>query len=119
MDIQICMHSPVICYLHEHTCPDDSHVAEIVHYLQDLASKFLDVGVALRLPYGKLKEIEYNHSRSCRSALSEVIYEWVKLSYDTQTFGMPTWRMLVEAVADLSGFQLCVQIANEHPAYRT
>ena len=32
--------------------------------------------------------------------LSEVIANWLKKNYNTEKFGLPTWRWLVEVVAD-------------------
>ena len=31
--------------------------------------------------------------------LSDVLEEWLKKSYDTESFGDPSWKLLVDAVA--------------------
>ena len=43
-----------------------------------------------------------------------MIKEWSRLNYDTQKFGLPSWRKLAEAVATMDK-KLSHSIADEHP----
>ena len=50
-------------------------------------------------------------------SLSDVVNEWLSQSYNTERFGLPSWKMLVDAVAHRSGgnnYALARQIAIQH-----
>ena len=50
--------------------------------------------------------------------LSGVLESWLKRNYDVKKFGPPTWRWLVEIVADPAGGSdkaLADEIARRHP----
>ena len=52
--------------------------------------------------------------------MGEVVEEWLKGNYDTTKFGPPTWKMLVEVVANPNGGNnnyLAKKIASQHPGY--
>ena len=82
-----------------------------------LASKYFQLGQALRLPPSKLNEIRGNNSKNSATALNDVIVEWLRKNYKVAKFGEPTWRMLVEAVAKPSGGgnrALAMEVAGRH-----
>ena len=50
--------------------------------------------------------------------LHEVLLEWLKQNYDTDRFGLPSWRLLCAAVASEAGGgnkSLAAEIAAKHP----
>ena len=51
----------------------------------------------MRLRGGELDEMDPGRPNRC---LSDVLESWLKRNYDTEKFGPPTWRWLVEIVAD-------------------
>ena len=56
------------------------------------------MGLALRLDPNSLNGIEAKKS-DVENNLSDVLEEWLKKSYDTESFGDPSWKLLVDAVA--------------------
>lgn len=63
-----------------------------------------------------MKEIEAKYQDPWER-LCEVLMEWLKCNYNTEKFGMPTWRKVVEVVASSSGASdnaLAEKIAKDH-----
>ena len=86
---------------------------DILKELNGLESEYYLLGTHLHLPPSKVKEIRANNPRHCKTALCEVVTEWLELNYDYNKFGMPTWVMLVEAVRELD-IEQARKIANKH-----
>ena len=63
-----------------------------------MAHNWKGVGEALRLNPALLKTIQADHP-DVRSRLDEVLTEWLNKAYDTYRFGLPSWKLLVAAVA--------------------
>ena len=59
--------------------------------------------LALRLPPSDRSEISNAYHEKSEECLQAVLVKWLKKGYNYQKFGSPTWRMLVEAVADPTG----------------
>ena len=58
-------------------------------------------------------------TRNPDRCLSDVLESWLKRNYDTERFGLPTWRWLVEIVADPAAGNdtaLADNIATKHVA---
>ena len=55
---------------------------DIKRELSNVAHKWKDIGLALRLHPDKLKTIQAD-CRDCKSCLCEVLSEWLKKSYNT------------------------------------
>ena len=70
--------------------------------LNDVAHLWRSLGGALRLRPPDLTRIQKDQQDSC-DCLSEMVTEWLNQSYNTQHFGLPSWKMLVEAVAHRNG----------------
>lgn len=84
--------------------------------LYNIASKWKRIGVTFGLDPDKVKEIEDKY-RDPWERLCEVLMEWLKCNYNTEKFGEPTWRRVVEEVASPCGGNdkaLAMKIANEH-----
>ena len=82
--------------------------------LNPLAAKWKEIGIALRLRGGELDKMDPRNPDRC---LSDVLESWLKRNYDTERFGLPTWRWLVEIVADPAGGNdaaLADKIARKH-----
>ena len=75
---------------------------DIKRELSNVAHKWKDIGLALRLHPDKLEMIEADCHDS-RSCLRKTLTEWLKKSYNTTRFGQPSWKLLVAAVADKDG----------------
>lgn len=76
---------------------------DLLKALVDVSAKWKVIGVAFRLKSGKLKEIAAsNQTGNPSDCLYEVLVNWVNRNYNTERFGEPTWRRVVEVVADSS-----------------
>ena len=75
----------------------------MVSELDDVAHMWKSLGGALRLRPPVLDRIEKERPNDVKSCLSEMAREWLNQSYNTQRFGVPSWKMLVDAVAHRSG----------------
>ena len=81
-----------------------------------MAHNWRGVGRALRLHPDLLNRIEAN-TTDVESRLERVLSEWLKREYDTTRFGLPSWQLLVAAVAHPAGGKdhaLAGQIARRH-----
>ncbi len=56
----------------------------------------------LHLKEGVLRSIK-NRSTTDTMAMSSVVEEWLNQNYNTEKFGPPTWKMLVDVVANPNG----------------
>ncbi|CAI8051514.1 hypothetical protein GBAR_LOCUS28198 [Geodia barretti] len=70
--------------------------------LVGVAHKWKKVGLALRLHPNLLRRIEAKKN-DVEDNVSDVCEEWLKKSYDTESFGDPSWKLLVDAVAHPAG----------------
>ena len=66
--------------------------------LLNVAHKWKGVGMALGLHPDLLDKIKAEQLDS-NSCLGEVLSEWLKRMYDTTSHGLPSWKLLVAAVA--------------------
>jgi hypothetical protein len=65
-----------------------------------VAPKWKDVGLLLRLHPNELGVIEADHVKEgVESCLCVVVEKWLNRSYDTATHGLPSWELLVAAIA--------------------
>ena len=90
---------------------------DVVSEVSDLPHMWRSLGEALRLRPPILDRIEVDHQQDSRRCLSEMVTEWLNQSYNTRRFGLPSWKMLVEAVAHRNGGNnqaLATIIANKY-----
>ena len=82
-----------------------------------MAHVWKSLGGALRLRKPILDRIEKERQNDVKTCLSEMVTEWLNQSYNTERFGLPSWKMLVEAVAHRNGGNnnaLAVRIATKY-----
>ena len=85
----------------------------------DIKSVCFALGRSLRLRNDDLVAIRKKYESDHDRALNDVLLLWLKGEYNVESFGPPTWRMLVEAINKRSGGnnqELAKQIALNHPA---
>ncbi len=86
----------------------------VLNALADVQSRYYEIGTQLHLK--SLDSIK-NRSSNDTIAMDEVVKDWLKGNYDTDLFGPPTWKMLVNVVANPMGGNnksLAKKIAGEH-----
>ncbi len=72
----------------------------VLKALADIQSRYCEIGTLLHLK--SLDSIK-NSSKNDTLAMGEVVEDWLKENYDTDRFGLPTWKMLVNVVANPIG----------------
>ena len=98
------------------TAEDD--VYDVNEALITMAGSWNRIAVSLRLPPHLIRVITKQHSNNPNDCLLAVVEEWLKGVYNVQEHGHPSWRGLVQAVANPAGGAnpaLARSIAAKHP----
>ena len=69
----------------------------------DIVAKWKSIGIAFGLKSGKLNEIESSHPRDAAECLNDVLINWLNKNYNFKKFGNPTWKKVVDVIADPAG----------------
>ena len=88
----------------------------MLHECTPLASKWhLLSGYLSGIRLSIIDRIRSDFSNDSLRCWSEVLKEWIKMNYDTQKFGKPSWKTLLKAlaIADIDNLQLR-RLATEH-----
>ena len=96
-------------------------MSDIMEEIESLKSLYFRLGRSLRLGSEDLQKIceAYHRDSDADRALNDVLLLWLRQKYNTEKFGSPTWKLLVEAVNKKTGgnnHDLAKQIAANHPA---
>ena len=86
----------------------------------EIAARWRDVGLSLRLKKSTLDNIGAGHPGNPGAALNDVLSEWLNKNYNVGKFGDPTWRKLVATIMSPSGGNnraLAERIAAAHPGW--
>ena len=95
---------------------DIDDLFEVQCELLDVVHKWKALGKALRLRPNLLNRIEADRP-DVNSRLEEALTEWLQQAYNTDRFGLPSWKLLVAAVAHPAGgndHALARRIAERH-----
>ena len=96
----LCLHSLLSIVL---LCADIDDLIDVKRELLDVAHNWEGVGMALRLKPALLNRIQANHPTDVIACLTKALTEWLNKSYNVARFGLPSWKLLVAAVADPAG----------------
>ena len=69
----------------------------------DLASRWKDLGLALRIKRSTLDTISTKNHHDPVDCLGDMLLVWLQGQYDTKRFGQPSWELLCKAVEDRAG----------------
>ena len=89
---------------------------DVMDELSDVVHKWRPICAALRLPPPVLNAIK-SDNQDAETCLEKAVTRWLNQSYNTERFGLPSWKMLVDAVAHHRGGDnpaLAQQIAERH-----
>lgn len=81
-------------------------VKDLLQELQEVTDQWFNLGISLKIPHMKLKEIEqdYDNVKECKM---EMILLWRQLC-------IPTWTTMVTALAEIGMKSLALKIANKY-----
>ena len=95
---------------------------ELIEAMDDVSVHYKSIGVALRVKYAELENIEAKyHYSDVKGGLTAVLEQWLKSNYtkkDTNNPSWPSWRKVVEVVAKSwagNNHALAMEIAENHP----
>lgn len=77
--------------------PERPELDELVEELHEVKTKWFNIGIQLKVPVYKLKEIETNTNNNVERAFCEMIVEWLKSKTRE-----PTWADIVKALRSRS-----------------
>ena len=66
-----------------------------------LSAHWHDLGAHLGLDVDDLECIRKDNRNDSKACLKKALYEWIKQNYSTTKYGLPSWKTLLEAVADV------------------
>ena len=98
------------------TAKDD--ICEVVKEVTGIQSNYYQFGIELGLPLNEMDAVQKAYRQDIPLAFTEVLKIFLKHCYNTQKYGPPTWRKLVEAVDSRTGgnnHALAKKIAEHHP----
>ena len=93
-----------LAIIHLSTEYDD--LFDVKSELIPVAPKWKDIGLALRLDFVHLNQIQKDN-RNCQDCLTEMLDLWLKKAYNTEKFGQPSWRLLIQAIEHPAGGHSC------------
>ena len=79
---------------------EEDDLYEVLEALMELVSVWKVIGVAFRLKMSKLNEIEEANHGNLRDCLINVLTNWLNRNYNADKFGEPSWRRVVEVIAN-------------------
>ncbi len=92
-------------------------MADILDYLNSIPTQWIDIATTLRLRNSDIEAIG-KENEDCRACLRIAMKKWLKLNYNWEKNGKPSWRMLAKAVRQLDG-GLFNRIAKDHSLERS
>ena len=88
-----------------HINPEDDWNIVVIE-TKALSAKWDDLVVYLGLPSALID----NTIRPASNPWNEALKQWIKHNYNTKTFGLPSWRTLLKAIAKVDKL-LCKKLA--------
>jgi hypothetical protein len=78
-----------------------------------LASKWHQLSAYLGLKASIIDRIRSDFPNDSLVCWSEALKEWIRMNYDTQRFGKPSWKTLLKAIAKIDKLHFR-RLASEH-----
>ena len=68
---------------------------------KSLAAKWRELSIYLGLSCDVIGNIKGSGDNSYYHCWSEALNQWIRQNYDTERYGVPSWRSLLRAVAEV------------------
>ena len=72
---------PIALLFHIILLADEDDLRDVISAVVDLAERWQDLGISLRLRQGDLKAILTNNAHCCNNCLREMLTLWLKQNY--------------------------------------
>lgn len=83
-----------------------------------LSAHWHDIGAHLGLHPDDLERIKRDNRDNSKDCLKKALYEWIKQNYSITKYGLPSWKTLLEAVAEVDQ-RLFKKLAEKYKATST
>ena len=96
---------------------DGDDFFDVYKELKPVAAHWEGIWLALRLPFGDCHTTRNDCNGNADRCLRATVEKWLTRNYNTDKHGKPSWKMLVQAVADPCGGEHkahAEQIAQKH-----
>ncbi len=91
-------------------------IADIMEVLADFdTGRWCTLATSLRLKESSLNTIENNHSNDVVRCLQLALTDWLRLNYNYEKHGKPSWKKLAKAMKTLNG-NIFENIVSKYPA---
>ena len=87
--------------------------------MEDVIARWKNFGKALHIKPAKLQNIEAIPNIKPEECLGKTLTEFLNMAYEYETYGVPSWKLIVIALAHTTGGnnpQLALKVAGEHGA---
>ena len=96
-----------MCY-HHTSCiytpfAGEDDLVDVMEQVIDVASKWMALGLALRLKASELDTIKAKHQNDPTACLRHTLLAWLQQKYDTEKYGPPSWDFISKAVRKRTG----------------
>ena len=88
-------------------------MSDVLDEVESLSSKWRLLLTKLGVKQSTLDSIKANNAGDVKMCLFEALGEWLRLNYDHQRHGRPSWGRLVKAVSSID-FALSETISKKH-----
>ena len=99
-----------------HDCIVEDDLNTILQEMEGVASEWYGIGLALGMNNNILERIS-REPGNIKDMFRKMITEWLRMNYDTEKLGHPTWKGIVKAVRAGSGggnSALANRLAKDH-----
>ena len=86
---------------------------EVFNDVVTLEADWRDLALQLGLRRNTINSIGANNNRNVRQCLTCALEEWLRLNYDHERYGRPSWRCLTVAVSNIDT-DLSEEIMRKH-----
>ena len=92
----------------------EDDLEDVLEAVKSLANEWKILLTRLHIKLDTLQTIHSNNPKDIISCLHIGLSKWLKMNYNYQRHGRPSWRMLAEAVSTIDN-RLAEKIAKDHP----
>ena len=106
------------CIIHAITynyTDDEADANHVFMAIKNKAAVYNHIGRYFGLAPSTIESIKENHPGDNAGALQDVINTWIRQDYNTERFGLPSWRKVVEAISNQGDNLQAKKIAKSHP----
>ena len=76
----------------------------VVYECRSLSASWHDLSIYLGLAVDDLERIMKDHCTDSKTCLKKALHEWINQNYSTARYGLPSWRTLLKAVAEMDRY---------------